>query len=91
MPLQGWLTSLAYTIYHKYRKVSDERTNLLTEVVNSIKIIKFFGWEQRYLDKVDSVRGRELMLSIKQSILSLVFSLSGVGSSVREPIPSNRG
>lgn len=71
MPLQGWLTSLAYSIYHEYREVADERTNLLTEIVNSIKIIKFFGWEQRFLDKADSVRGRELWLSVKrQSIIT---------------------
>lgn len=66
MPVQGWLTSVSYSIYHEYRKASDERTNLMTEIINSIKVIKFFGWEQRFLDKADAVRAKELRLSVKR-------------------------
>lgn len=38
MPLQVYLTSLGYTLQHKYRKASDTRTNLLSELINSIKV-----------------------------------------------------
>ncbi|KAL7409478.1 hypothetical protein BDY24DRAFT_218614 [Mrakia frigida] len=77
MPLQTWLTSLNFSLHGKYRKASDERTDLLTELINSIKVIKFFAWEQRWLDKIDDARARELKFKIQESIVSLVFSLSG--------------
>lgn len=37
MPLQGYLTSLGYALNKRHRDASDARTNLLTELINSIK------------------------------------------------------
>ena len=65
MPIQTWLTSLNFSLHNKYRKASDERTNLLTELINSIKIIKFFAWEQRWLDKIDDARAKELKFKVQ--------------------------
>ena len=38
MPVQGWLTSLSYSVYDEYRDSADERTDLMTEIVNAIKV-----------------------------------------------------
>jgi len=65
MPLQTYLTSLNFSLHKKYRQASDERTNLLAELIDSIKIIKFFAWEQRWLDKIDAARAKELKLKVQ--------------------------
>lgn len=78
MPLQTWLTSLNFSLHGKYRKASDERTDLLTELINSIKVIKFFAWEQRWLDQIDDARARELKFKIQGELSSSFLSVRGM-------------
>jgi ATP-binding cassette subfamily C (CFTR/MRP) protein 1 len=38
----------------------DERTKLMDETLNGIKVIKLYAWETPFLKKITTVRNREL-------------------------------
>lgn len=38
---------------------ADKRVGLVSEIVNSIKAVKFFAWEEAYLSKIDRLRAEE--------------------------------
>ncbi|RNA19404.1 multidrug resistance-associated 4, partial [Brachionus plicatilis] len=63
--------------YNKFRsrncKKSDERVTVLTEILNSIKIIKMYCWEIPFSKKVTDLRNQELRY---QTLLNLVQSLT---------------
>ena len=63
----------------EYMKGADKRMKGLTEVVNGIRVVKFFAWENHYVDHLDGFRGEELS-SLRtmvwwQQIMSIMFNL----------------
>ncbi|GAA5979907.1 hypothetical protein JCM11641_007582 [Rhodosporidiobolus odoratus] len=60
MPIQGWIGSL----YNKYQlqllAAADQRLTLTTEVISQVRIVKYFAWEKKFLEKMDVVRRKEL-------------------------------
>ena len=55
------------------RKATDARIGLMTEVLNSIRVIKFFGLEGAFFTKVREKREIELKYSITSRFYSLLF------------------
>ena len=55
------------------RKATDARIGLMTELLNSIRIIKFFGLEGAFFTKVKEKRELELKYSITSRFYSLLF------------------
>jgi ABC-type bacteriocin/lantibiotic exporter with double-glycine peptidase domain len=49
-------------------KQTDLRSKQITEVLSSIRIIKFMSWEQRFIEKVTGTRDKELVLYMKQQV-----------------------
>ncbi|KAL7750103.1 hypothetical protein RI367_004618 [Sorochytrium milnesiophthora] len=43
------------------QKITDSRVKLMNEVLQGVKIIKFFAWEEAFLSNIDSLRGQELV------------------------------
>ncbi|KAF9400853.1 hypothetical protein BGZ94_005375, partial [Podila epigama] len=56
----------------------DSRIRLLTEILSNIKIVKLYGWEDAFRQKVDALRAKEIHalrgLSIIRALLTIVFS-----------------
>ncbi|KAF9367710.1 Canalicular multispecific organic anion transporter 2, partial [Podila verticillata] len=56
----------------------DERIRLLTEILSNIKIVKLYGWEDAFRQKVESIRAKELValkwLATIRAVLTIVFS-----------------
>lgn len=50
-------------------KFTDRRVNFIKEVLNNLKIIKFYSWEPPYLDKISDVRKSEMRILYKMNIL----------------------
>ena len=55
------------------RKATDARIGLMTELLNSIRVIKFFGLEGAFFTKVREKRELELKYSITSRFYSLIF------------------
>lgn len=61
-------------------KITDERVSLTSEVLQSIRFVKFFGWETSFLERVDSIRKREIrsiqiLLAIRDAIQSVSMAI----------------
>lgn len=56
MPFQG-LMGRFYERFRKHATVStDERINLMNEIISAMKLIKVYCWEKPFADEVDGVR-----------------------------------
>lgn len=67
----------------KYRTIvntiTDERVSIMREVLQAMKIIKFYSWEEAYETKIMNVRGAEMkrirkMLTVRNMINALFVS-----------------
>jgi hypothetical protein len=57
------------------RQAADSRIEILKEVVSAIKAVKFFAWEEPYLDKISDERLREI-IGIRKYRMLVVTSLA---------------
>ncbi|KAF9288796.1 hypothetical protein BGZ68_010621 [Mortierella alpina] len=77
-PIQGKMATFMTKWASAKLKKMDERLRLMTEILTNIKIVKLYGWEDAFREKVDAIRVQELharrMLATINSILTIVFS-----------------
>lgn len=45
--------------YSQMRK-KDERVRLITEILNGIKVLKLYGWELSFTQRIDQIRAEEV-------------------------------
>ena len=61
-------------------KITDQRVSLTQEILQSVRFVKFFGWEPAFLDRLGQFRNREvraiqILLSIRNAIMAISLSL----------------
>ncbi|KAF9111885.1 hypothetical protein BGX27_004328 [Mortierella sp. AM989] len=59
-PIQAWAMSRLAPIRKKASQFTDSRIRLTQEILQGIKVIKFFSWEPQFLEKLSDIRKREL-------------------------------
>ncbi|KAG0336504.1 hypothetical protein BG004_008015 [Podila humilis] len=72
-PLPAKLYSLIMDIFKEIMSAKDERMDALNEMLAAIRIVKFFGWESKFQEKITAAREKELgrtRASYKQIILA---------------------
>ncbi|KAF9573033.1 hypothetical protein EC968_009083 [Mortierella alpina] len=76
--IQGKMATFMTDFSNTKLKKMDERLRLMTEILTNIKIVKLYGWEDAFREKIDAIRVQELrarrMLATINSILTIVFS-----------------
>ncbi|KAJ2492865.1 Transporter of the ATP-binding cassette (ABC) [Coemansia sp. RSA 2050] len=74
IPLQWYLV----TVWSKYQSqlmaISDRRMSMMNEILQGVRIIKFFAWEPQFESQVASVRSNELGL-LKSRYLVFTYSI----------------
>ena len=60
IPINGYLTRVSKRLQTKQMKFKDERVKLINEIINGIKVLKLYGWEQPFMDDVLKIRNKEL-------------------------------
>lgn len=56
----NWLISRSLQHNQKIQmEIKDQRVNLITEILNGIRVIKLYGWELPFIDKLSSIRLNE--------------------------------
>ncbi|KAF9091354.1 hypothetical protein BGX23_005238 [Mortierella sp. AD031] len=60
VPFNLYLTSKVEKIQDDLMKATDKRAELMNELLQAIRIIKFFSWERNFYGKVDQARELEL-------------------------------
>ena len=61
-------------------KITDQRVSLTQEVLQSVRFVKFFGWESSFLARINQIRKREIksiqiLLTIRNAILAVSMSM----------------
>ncbi|KAJ1765117.1 hypothetical protein LPJ74_006477, partial [Coemansia sp. RSA 1843] len=79
-PITNMLYSRMTNMWEKLSSLNDKRVTIVTDALQGIKAIKLFGWESRFVKKVDESRERQLEYSwnilLWQILLGSVSSLS---------------
>lgn len=82
LPINVSISKCIKGIHIFVMKATDNRVRKLNELLESIRIIKYFAWETRFSDDIKDLRAKELKLRYKQffmwSISSGVWNLSPV-------------
>jgi ABC-type multidrug transport system fused ATPase/permease subunit len=81
IPVQSKIT----TMLSKYRKetsaTTDKRVRLMQEIIQGIRVIKFYAWENSFLGKLFELREQELnRVKMAQTVRSLTVVLTSVTS-----------
>ncbi|WPH03689.1 oligomycin resistance atp-dependent permease yor1 [Acrodontium crateriforme] len=61
-------------------KITDQRVSLTQEIIQSVRFVKFFGWETSFLDRLATLRNREIsriafLLSIRNGIMAVSMTM----------------
>ena len=71
---------VAFMTAHFKRKVlvhTDKRVSLMNEVINSIRLIKMYAWEDSFNEKIQNIRLDEMRALQKTAFLqSISFSIT---------------
>lgn len=54
--LQSYLGPKSGEIRGKTAEVTDKRINLMSQLINGIKVVKMYSWEKSFANKMDTIR-----------------------------------
>ena len=57
-------------------KLKDTRINLTSEVLNGIKVLKLYGWEKSFGDRIQAIRDSEVSILRTMAFLEAGTALS---------------
>lgn len=85
------LNTLIFSLLGKYRRktlvYTDKRVKLMNEIMNGIRIIKFYAWEKPFHQEVDKYRNGELKNLTKVAYVTAVgFSLILLSVPIIQPV-----
>ncbi|KAJ3408650.1 hypothetical protein HDU80_004999 [Chytriomyces hyalinus] len=69
------LVSKSYSVEHKALAATDERVKVTGEVINGIKIVKFFAWETAFIERLSLLRDNELVQHLRLRMIEASFSV----------------
>ncbi|RPD61094.1 P-loop containing nucleoside triphosphate hydrolase protein [Lentinus tigrinus ALCF2SS1-7] len=84
-PIQTLVMKQFIKLRHKSMLWTDKRAKLLQELLGSMKIIKYFAWEEPYLKRIAELRGKEMgyvrsLLVIRSANNAVAVSLPALAS-----------
>ncbi|CAG8557324.1 8544_t:CDS:10, partial [Ambispora gerdemannii] len=71
-PLPSFINQRFEVIHKRLMTATDKRMGVMNELLQAIRIIKFFAWEKQFRDKVMSARDNELK-EIKNRLMQWVY------------------
>ncbi|KAJ7715183.1 hypothetical protein B0H16DRAFT_1678542 [Mycena metata] len=85
-PLNSYITSWSFSMSKGRSKARDKRTTIVGELISSIKFVKFFAWEDRWIERAMAARDEEMkwMAKIRANtvFLNAVWSVAPISLSV---------
>lgn len=73
IPIQGYVTRLIKSIQLKQMKLKDQRIRATNELLNGMKIMKLYSWENAFLKQIQNIRLNELRFIKMAGIITVVF------------------
>ncbi|KAF9905090.1 hypothetical protein EC991_002043, partial [Linnemannia zychae] len=82
LPLQALQAKVFESMQARKLTAMDQRIRLTTEVLAGIKTVKIYGWESAFLQRILSVRNRELvalkMIGVLQAFMTIIYISSSL-------------
>ncbi|KAG4106141.1 P-loop containing nucleoside triphosphate hydrolase protein [Neocallimastix lanati (nom. inval.)] len=69
IPLQGYIMKLLAKLRKQTAILTDQRVKRTQEIIGSMRVIKFFGWESSFLSILKDLRKKELKRTKRSTIL----------------------
>ncbi|KAF4984405.1 hypothetical protein FDECE_17091 [Fusarium decemcellulare] len=78
-----FLTKAIRSLFHRRRainKITDQRVSLTQEILQSVRFVKYFGWEKAFLERLGDFRDKEIyaiqiLLAIRNALNAVSMSL----------------
>ncbi|KAF8989421.1 multidrug resistance-associated ABC transporter [Cyathus striatus] len=87
-PLNSYLARRSINIQKSLLGAKDKRMAVLTELLSSVKFIKFFAWEDKWTQRALDAREVEMKWLVKERINSVLFYLLWTSSPILVSIVS---
>ncbi|KAG0025921.1 hypothetical protein BGZ81_006735 [Podila clonocystis] len=76
-PAQAWAMTKLHPIRERASKLTDSRIFVMTEILQAMKVIKFYAWEKSFLAKLSEIRLAEIKcLSTLMQVRGFIYSTS---------------
>ncbi|KAF9586708.1 hypothetical protein BGW38_008631 [Lunasporangiospora selenospora] len=72
-PLPAKLYAMIMKLFKDIMNKKDERMDALNEMLSAIRIVKFFGWESKFEEKITAARNKELKRT-KESFRQIILA-----------------
>ncbi|KAJ7045901.1 hypothetical protein C8F04DRAFT_452844 [Mycena alexandri] len=72
-PLNSYMTSQSFAIGKGLSKAKDKRMSIVDELIGSIKFVKFFAWEDRWIARAMAARDEEIKWMYKNRTNGILF------------------
>ncbi|KAJ3763696.1 hypothetical protein EV360DRAFT_66088 [Lentinula raphanica] len=73
VPITGAATKSLHGVQEEKMKRTDSRVRIITDVVNVLRMLKLFGWEEKMSDRISQKRVTELKASRKARLIQLLL------------------
>ncbi|CAK5284005.1 unnamed protein product [Mycena citricolor] len=78
VPLPGYMAKMVQSVQKERLKRTDDRVTGVSEAVNSLRMVKLFGWEERMKERIDEKRVDELGWIRKRRFLDMASNIVNV-------------
>ncbi|KAF6030485.1 ABCC1 [Bugula neritina] len=75
VPLNAFIGKQLKKLQVEQMKEKDKRIKLMSEVLNGIKVLKLYAWEQSYSDIISGIRQKELVMLRRMGFLNAATTL----------------
>ena len=79
VPISTYLGKTVMMGQKKYSSFTDKRIELINELLQGIRVVKYFAWDKQFLQKIDTVRENELKAMVR--LWGAFIGLNIVGNS----------
>jgi ABC-type bacteriocin/lantibiotic exporter with double-glycine peptidase domain len=74
-PLQHFSEKAVVTAQDGLMKARDERTALMNEILNGIRMLKFMAWERPFESRIHTIRAKELGWQRRDYLIQIAFGV----------------
>ncbi|KAI1287112.1 ATP-binding cassette sub-family C member 3 [Halotydeus destructor] len=78
IPVNGYVAARMKSAQRKVMKAKDKRSKLINEIINGIKVLKMYAWENSLCDQVKTFRSKEID-ELKKQTKYMAFVFFSVG------------
>ncbi len=76
IPLNAYFALIGRKIRRKKFELQDSRIKMMNEILNGIRVIKFYGWEESFKNLIEKLRCKEVSNLIRSSLLNALTSFT---------------